>query len=290
MGKKVTYFKVGFVNHLKNEEFSNLYKGVIRLLDNVEFENEHLISVFENAKNQAVNIKYIANVTSEHPLTKTLKEAAKTRCEHLVSLRHYADASCKAIDLNIVSAGKKVSFWLKFHRRSFSYPGVLSQTHLVHNLVTLMDEQEGVEEALEIIGCKVLFNTIVEETERIAAIHTQREVEIARRKKKVGQKRSDIYGDLRILFTTLENFANMPSAKREMYQRLCLDLVGLIGRYKAVLNSRLTVKRGSGAGEEPDSGVVSNVGEFSVDSDESDDPAENKIADDDAPANVTVNY
>lgn len=271
------------------------------MVDEVELGEEHLISVFNNVKKQAVNVEDVGKGSFEHLLSETLKDAAAKRRDQLVSLRLFAEGSRRSVDSAVALAGKKVCLWFKPYRKSFSYPGVRPQTHTVLRLQTLMKDGDGIEESLEIIGCKELFDDIVSDTKRIAALTVRRGREVARKKKEAELKRKKAYEELKALLITLENLANMDSDDREMYQRLCLDLLGIITQFHAVWKSRITAKRGKDDGVVPSARSISNVEELSEFSDEvyddevddfidgsieneSNGPAESKKADDNSPA------
>lgn len=239
------YFRVGVLSHLKNSEFVYITLDILKIIDNVEIDEEHFISALTKVKSHGSIMRDIRNDSFKHPLTIEMREQAAKRRNLLRSIKRFAGAAVLTDDTVTITAGKKILLWMEPHNKDISYGG--SKTH-GHVVMTLQDKIEygvvkGVEESLEVLGCKKMFDQVVSLTESIDTMRNIRSEEVTEMKKEVSTKRDLINEDIRILLSTLFNCSKIPGVNQDLYITLSKKIRDVITAYNAELQSRLTLKR-----------------------------------------------
>lgn len=254
MGNIKDDIRSGYIHSLTNKEFSGLLLQVFRSMEGEELKDEHLLKALTNAKRHIENIKLVGNATYKHKATEELDELILSRGNKLRSLRLSAEAAKRSGDSDKVRAGKSILFWMNPYKKAISQPAGKSQSHVVVRLQATKDDtlNKNVESSLEKIGCTVLFDEIIAETELIDTLIVIRRDEITSMRRDIREKRKAAYGTFKTFLSALVNLSNLPDDDQQEFVRLANKVEKHLDEYRAAWLSRLTAKRNRKEAENSD--------------------------------------
>lgn len=285
MGNYKDYYRLGFIHHLKNVEFSNIFLDLTLKIDKTELSDEHFLNVLSKAKSHIAFMSEFGEDSYKHPLTKVIREQTAKRRNLLRSIRRFAEAAILTEGAEAVVMGEKIILWMEPHFKSLYQASSKQQKNTVLRLQETMQKGKvkGVEEALEALGCDKLFTEIISLTESIDEMRDVRSDDFTEMKKELQIKRKETYEDLKVLLSTLLNYTKVSGKNQDRYLDLSVKVKDTIGGYNAILQSRRTASQNlkdATAGEDDKQKEVEAV--LSVGASEASD--ETKIADDNASA------
>ena len=289
MGNYKDYYRLGFIHHLKNVEFSNIFLDLTLKIDKTELSDEHFLNVLSKAKSHIAFMSEFGEDSYKHPLTKVIREQTAKRRNLLRSIRRFAEAAILTEGAEAVVMGEKIILWMEPHFKSLYQASSKQQKNTVLRLQETMQKGKvkGVEEALEALGCDKLFTEIISLTESIDEMRDVRSDDFTEMKRELQRKRQDAFEDLNILLSTLFNFSKVSGPNQDVYISLSKRIKTTIIEYSAELQSRKTQARNrkdAETGEDVQDEATQSDTELGLSDGASEAADETKIADDNAPA------
>ncbi len=238
--KRRVKLHASFVQHLKNEEYEGLLHTIFDFLDEVPFENPHVLEVIENAKKHLEALVELGKRTLAHDTTVQIDEMAEECRKKLRALNMSINALILEGDDATRKSVEVAYFWIRTERKDLSTWSKSLQITVVRRLLFEVQSKTEVLNALEELSLLNRFESIVALSDKIAKLMEFRTTDKNDAWQLRDNRRVDSYYDLRHMLLTLEGLSNMGKADSQMYFDVCLDIHSKLSKAHAIMRSRCT--------------------------------------------------
>lgn len=245
--------QIGFMNRLRNNEFSQLVSNIISIIDEEDFESgldSQLTSLLGSLVNLNTPLKNVRNYSRKHHLTEVLSQQVLQRHEHFKYLKSSIDTAHLSSVEEQREAAKLLQEWIRVQKYHFRSPKIEIQSRLTHDLAGAVNENEDVYDALKELDLLDHFLHILSETKAIEENFRKRNDDLAALTTNVEQTKRLIYSRLRLFVRQVEVLVNQNPDENPNVLEWFAQIEQHLDYYRSKLKARVTRRRNAAESKE----------------------------------------
>lgn len=206
---------VSFIKDLRNREFSELIRNLGDLFAKIESENSSLIKATKRLQSHKKELLKLKDTKPRHYLTRIINEKVNNRTEYLSCLRMRIEAALMSPLPEERVAAEKLMYWIDPYRKALFKPSIRVQGQLVEFLKHDRKESSDIQRFTTLLNLDQLFEILVNITEEINSLITERVRDKTRRSINGKEVREIAYHDLQVILGVLKAIYNLSDSTEE---------------------------------------------------------------------------
>lgn len=243
-------FKFSFLTELSNYYFESTVHSVVKCVDGEVIEDNLVSEALENTKTRVQRLTDINALSIAHGNTPITDQKSAECRDLLISLRYSIDGLVRARDSKTYADALILFSWIKKERKFFHRIGKARQVALVNRLVSGMQNDPKVQEALEATDLQERIDKAARLCNDIVELHTARSKDNTQDREEREIIRAECYERLTTLTSALAIKANMEGPDQKKYRAICKTVEEAFKLAHAGHKARIT--RGAQAGDAPE--------------------------------------
>ena len=234
---------LSYLVRLKNQEFPEVFGTICSILERGDITEQYLVECLEIAKAKQDGLKFLKNMRTKHPLTKTIDQLTRDRHDYLLSLRGKATYGLKSPLATERNAANLLVVWLGRYHEYLKVPKTHEQSLLVDQMVNDIDTTPNLAEALNNVGMKDMFTTIIEITKDIRSVFDNRSEDKQAQSREARKVRNEAYKAMKTLINAVDVSIKLGTENSDTYVGYWNEIARLLDGFNAKVLSRSTRRK-----------------------------------------------
>ena len=216
-------FKIGFLNHIRNNEDLFFYINTVEQLEEVDFKRPMMQEAVAFLRQQVEPLKEAMLRERKHKSTDDLQELHKRRRGMLKSLRDLIDGSHHRETQAQRDAAKVLTRWIADTRDDIKSRNLESEMYAVYVLRNRAADDEAYLDALQELGLHEMFDVLLDLQEEIMLLELGRSADWSEWRSSKNHRR-DTYRYLRNMLGLLNTAIMLEGEDSELADEMAMKL------------------------------------------------------------------